>query len=668
MFKKLIVLFLGFTLIACKSQRIVFEPVILEESLIDEGPAYNASETQIFDLIHTELHLSFDWEKSAVIGKAIIKLQPYFYPVNELVLDAKSFDIKAIYLTENPDSPLNFQYDYREIKIQLPKYYKKAEKFSVVIEYTAIPGSEKAEKEAAITDDKGLFFINPTAKKNGYMPQIWTQGEPESNSRWFPTIDNPVQKMSQDIFLEIDNKYQSLSNGSLVSSTASQNGKRIDHWKQILEDSPYLTMIAVGEFSKISDSWGDMDVDYYLEKEQAHRAQEIFGNTPEMLEFYSNILGVQYPWEKYAQIVVREYVSGAMENTSAVVFGDFMYDTKKDLGGKNHEDVIAHELFHHWFGDLVTCESWANLPLNESFATYGEYLWKEHKYGRTAADYHLHVDYTNYLRESIFKKEDLIRFDYDKILHMFDNHSYAKGGRILHMLRHYLGDEAFFAGLQHYLEKHAFQTVEIHDLRIAMEKISGQDLNWFFNQWFLASGHPDLNIKYNYLNGIQHVEINQIQDLENYPLYKIPLSIDFYVNGKMRREYLTINKESEVFTFPLETKPDLVDLDPERVVLKTSKDNKTKKELLYQFKNSNYFEARYEAFSRLLDYPGPDREEMIKAALNDSFWIFRSETIQRLENLNSSLQKKFRSKIKEMENSDEHIGVRQAAKLFLNGA
>ena len=248
-------------------------------------------------------------------------------------------------------------------------------------------------------------------------------------------------------------------------------------------------------------------------------------------------MGVNYPWDKYSQIIVRDYVSGAMENTSAVIHGEFVYADERKYLDETHEDIIAHELFHHWFGDLVTCESWAQLPLNESFATYGEYLWLEHRYGKDEADDHLHQDLKSYLAESTSKQVDLIRFDYEAPGDMFDSHSYAKGGRILHLLRNYLGDDFFFAGLQHYLESYRNQAVEIHQLRMSFEQVSGEDLNWFFNQWFLSSGHPDLKIEHWEKDGKLSVKVLQLQDPNYSPIYKLPLAIDIYTaNGKERKD------------------------------------------------------------------------------------------------------------------------------------
>jgi aminopeptidase N len=526
----------------------------------DAITVYNAEDTKTSDVIHTDLMVSFDWSKQYLNGTAIIQAKPYFYSTNTLVLDAKGFDIHSVSMN---NENVEYVYDDFFLTITLDREYTRAEDYVVTIDYTAKPNELNVKGSQAISDAKGLYFINPEGKED--MPQqIWTQGETEASSCWFPTIDSPNERMTQSIAITVQDKFTTLSNGLLVNSTKNEDGTRTDYWEQKLAHVPYLAMMAVGEFNITTDKWNDIDVDYYLEDDYHAYARSIFGRTPQMLEHFSDVLGVAYPWEKYAQIVVRGFVSGAMENTTAVIHGDFVQMTDRELLDDHEEDIIAHELFHHWFGDLVTCESWANLPLNESFATYGEYLWREKGFGRMSADMHLDGDLSSYIRESQRKKVDMIRFDYVDKEDMFDSHSYAKGGRILHMLRNYLGDDAFFNGLEKYLNDNAFNTVEIHQLRISMEEVCGEDLNWFFNQWFLASGHPVLVFDYDTLNGQQIVNIEQIQEE---PVYRLPMQVDVYVNGVAERHSINMTKRKQQFSFDVNGQVSNVIVDAEQMLL-----------------------------------------------------------------------------------------------------
>src|SRR5690606_29918719 len=326
-----------------------------------------------------------------------------------------------------------------------------------------------------------------------------------------------------------------IGNGELIKQEPLGNGLRKDYWELKLPSAPYLAAIAVGDFGKVEAKAGDIPLGYYVEKGFEKGAEKVFENTPEMLAFFEEILGVKYPWPKYDQIVVRDFVSGAMENTSASIFMEELRLNEREAIDSEWDYIIAHELFHQWFGDFVTTESWSNLPLNEGFANYSEYLWNEYKYGLDEASLKLVSEMEGYFAEAESKQMNLIRFDYADSEDLFDSHSYNKAGIVLHMLRRHLGDEAFFGALNEYLRRHAFQSVEVHDLRLAFERYSGQDLNWFFNQWFLDKGHPELlfEVDYSQPENIL-VSVYQAQDLKNAPLFRLPIEISWY-EGETRK-------------------------------------------------------------------------------------------------------------------------------------
>jgi len=431
---------------------------------------YKPERDKINDLVHTKLKVDFNFNEKQLNGEAWVTAKPHFYATNKITLDAKAMVIHQVSLD---NKKLDYNYDDASIVIDLPKEYKKDEEFTLYIKYTARPEKVQQKGSAAITDAKGLYFINADGSDKNKPTQIWTQGETEASSCWFPTIDSPNQKTTQEIYITVPDKFVTLSNGKLESSI--KNGtNRTDYWKMDQKHAPYLFFMGVGEYEVIKDSYKNIPVDYYVEKEYAPYAKDIFGLTPEMIGFFSDILGVEYPWNKYSQIVGRDYVSGAMENTTAVIHGEQAYQTPGQLIDENvQENTIAHEIFHHWFGNLVTTESWSNLTLNESFANYSEYLWREHKYGKLDADMHLFEDSQAYLDGQNTDKH-LVRFNYVDKEDMFDLVSYNKGGAILHMLRNYLGDEAFFLGLKTFLTENKYQAAEVHQLRLVFEKITGK--------------------------------------------------------------------------------------------------------------------------------------------------------------------------------------------------
>lgn len=603
----------------------------LEITALRDNP-YRASAPKDFDLLHTKLEVSFKYEKQYLYGKATLTLKPHFYPQHTLVLDAKQFDIQEISLIRNGDMkvPLDFKYDSLQLTIELDKEYTRDEQIEIFIYYTAKPNERKSGGSAAITEDKGLYFINPDGKDSTKPIQIWTQGETEASSCWFPTIDKPNQKTTDEIYITHDKKYVSLSNGTMVYSKDNGDGTVTDYWKMNLPHAPYLFMMAIGEFTITKTKWRDIPVNYYVEPKYAQYTQQIFGNTPEMMEFFSQKLGFDYPWPKYSQIIVRDYVSGAMENTSATLHGEFLNRNTRELLDETYEDVISHELFHQWFGDLVTTESWSNIPLNESFATYGEYLWNEYKYGKEYADYKLYDNYGKYMEESAEGKNvDLVRFYYGDKEEMFDRHSYEKGGLLLHYLRNTIGDDAFFKALELYLKTNQFKPVEVHQLRLAFEEVTGKDMNWFFNQWFLNSGHPQLNINYSYDADSVYVDIEQKHNTEKALIYTLPMRIDVYY-GKVINSYnIELKKKKQRFAFKSYGSPTLIDADGARVVLCEKEENKSIENYIFQYRNAPLFIQRYEAISALAEKQDEDKEAkaVVAHAMNDKFFILRMHAI-----------------------------------------
>jgi aminopeptidase N len=475
---------------------------------------YRATATRINDLVHTKLEVSFDYNKAWMYGKEWVTLHPHFYPTDSLTLDAKGMDIKEIAVVRgNSKTPLKYSYDSMQLRITLDKLYKKGENYTLYINYVSRPNDLKIEGSAAITGAKGLYFINPKGEDEG-PTQIWTQGETESNSAWFPTIDKPNQKTTEEIYMTVPSKYVTLSNGLLVSQKKNSDGTRTDYWKMDLPHAPYLFFMGVGDYAIVKDKYKNKPVDYYVEKEYASVAKKIFGETPAMIGLYERLTGVPYAWPKYDQIVGRDYVSGAMENTTATLHQESAYQNARQLvDGNTWEDVIAHELFHQWFGDLVTTESWSNITLNESFADYSETLWDTYRHGQDAGDEHIEENRQAYLRNPADESKNLVRFYYQNREDVFDQVSYPKGGAILHMLRNYVGDSAFFKSLNLYLNTNKFKSAEAQQLRLAFEEVTGQDLNWFWNQWYYGSGQPDLTINYEYNvnNKIASVIVEQTQ-------------------------------------------------------------------------------------------------------------------------------------------------------------
>jgi len=378
-----------------------------------------------------------------------------------------------------------------------------------------------------------------------------------------------------------------------------------------------------------------------------------------MMAFFSKITGVEYPWSKYSQFVGRDYISGAMENTTAVIHGENANQMPGQLIDENvQENTIAHELFHHWFGNLVTAESWSNLTLNESFANYSEYLWREHKYGKDNANAHLLESVEAYKQGENFDKH-LVRYLYNDKEDMFDAVSYNKGGAILHMLRNYVGDEAFFAGLNLYLTENKYKSAEVHQLRLVFEKITGKDLNWFFNQWYFSGGHPKIQVSYDYNTLEKKVTVNFYQTEGE---FQFPIAIDIIENGKVTREKVFVDGKDASFTFSYSKTPENILVNADGVLLADFTEAKTTSQYLNQLQYTTNYAHKKEAILAIAKLQDDKNVfEAISNAIDDPFYKIRILAIENIDLFDKSSKRAVIDKIKKTALNDKKTLVRAAA-------
>jgi aminopeptidase N len=647
----------------CLVNTLFLQAQVSTESGLPDFKNYRETAQRINDLVHTKLDVKFDYTKSYLYGKAWLTLKPHFYPTDTLTLDAKGMDISKVTLLKgNKFIPLRYFYDGMLLNIKLDKTYNRQDNYTIYIEYTSKPNELKVKGSAAITDAKGLYFINPNGEEKDKPTQIWTQGETESNSAWFPTIDKPNQRCTEEIYMTVPAKYVTLSNGLLVSQRKNADGTRTDYWKMDLPHAPYLFFMGVGDYAIIKDAYKGKEVSYYVEKPYAAVARKIFGLTPEMIGFYSRITGVDFPWAKYSQITGRDYVSGAMENTTATLHTDALQQDARELAdGNKFEEYVAHELFHQWFGDLVTTESWSNLTVNESFANYSEVLWNDYKYGKDAAAAKNFEDMENYLRSGSGNK-DLVRFHYADKEDMFDAVIYNKGGRILHMLHNFLGDSAFFKGLNIYLTTNKFKSAEAQQLRLAFEEVSGKDLNWFFNQWYYGSGNPKVEISYVYDDAAGKASAIIKQNQESGKIFRLPIAIDIYTGKEKIRKNVWIENATDTFTFNYTRRPDLINADADKVILWEKTDNKTLDNFIHQYKYAGNYLDRKEA----IDFCSKNQDDakafgLMKLALKDPYFALRNYTMEAIDLKNENAKNVAEPILADIAKNDPQSTVRATA-------
>ncbi|MCF8449877.1 MAG: M1 family metallopeptidase [Taibaiella sp.] len=631
------------------------------------GPArYRAAATRVWEILHTRIALSFDPIGKTATAKEWIKLHPYCYATDTLALDAKGMRIDSVLLVGRKSSvPLNYTYKDDELKIRFGKVYESNDTIEIHLKYLAMPYAAASGGSSAIAEDRGLYFINTDNRVPNKPAHIWTQGETESNSRWMITIDKPNTRFTTQVELTIPDSLTTLSNGALVKQVKQKNGMRTDIWKMDKPIQAYAVMLAIGKYTIVKDKWRNKEVNYYTEQEYTRYARQMFGNTTEMLEFFSVKTGVPYPWNKYSQVVVRDYVSGAMENTSASLFGEFMNQNSREIKDRGHEDIVSHELFHQWFGDYVGCESWSNLTVSESFANYGEQLWRRWKYGNASADELAWYDLQRYLNATRGSDPQLVRFYYDDREDMFDAISYNKGGAILHYLNYLIGDAAFEMAMKLYLTQNALRGTEAHHWRMAVEEATGQDWNWFFNQWYFHAGHPVLKVEYVYNDSLQRLTARVTQtQVDSAFAYRLPLKTAvIYGNDKTITDW-DISKRSQIFTYPYRKgqRPVLIP-DCAHVLPGEIKENKTPDEWWVQWQNSTDYVSKIQAIQAAGRKMSDSIMQLIlDRALTDTIASVKQNAIEQVSSAKSDrYRKRWTATILQAAKTDNNNKVRAAA-------
>ncbi|MBE85273.1 MAG: peptidase M1, partial [Gemmatimonadetes bacterium] len=502
------------------------------------------------DILHIRLDLDVQLKAKTVAGSATIDFVA-IQPTRTLSLNAVGHEVSLVKVVGKKTGKVSFENSGETIDIDLGRTLSRGEKGRVQIDYR-------------VRDPKaGLYFFQPSKAEPDVPLTVWSQGEPTANRHWFPCLDNPNERQTTELLATVDDGFEVLSNGSLESKKKLENGRVKFHWKQAKPHVAYLVTLVVGEFEIGRTEWRGRPVTYYVHKNRAADIERTFRNTSKMLDFFSERFGIEYPWEKYAQVVVEQFMWGGMENTSATtLYPATMHDERALIDG-NPDWLIAHELGHQWWGDLVTCKDWSHLWLNEGFATYCETLWAEHYKGKDERDYLLYNE-SKQARSGSALTRPVVDRRYPDPSTMFDSRAYPKGGWILHMLRSQLGDDDFFRGIQRYGTVYAYQTVETNDLRQVFEKLYGVSLERFFYDWTQRPGHPTLLVKSSYSAKEKQMKL-EVKQTQKADPFHIPLRIELTMPGDEKPVVLERLMTDREFTsyLPVQKRPTLVRVDPE---------------------------------------------------------------------------------------------------------
>ncbi|MBI4583980.1 MAG: DUF3458 domain-containing protein [Planctomycetes bacterium] len=576
------------------------------------------------DALHLKLEVAFDWDKEEVAGKATHTLRSFRKNLSRITLDGVELDVQRV--TDREGRPLGFETLPDKVAVQLPQPAQSGEDISFSIEYRCRP-------------KRGIYFRKPDAGATDIPRQVWSQGESNDARHWIPCFDHPSDKLTTEVEVTAPEKMAAVSNGKLASTRPAPDGKgQIFHWKQEKPHTTYLIVVAVGEFAEYRGSWKEVPLIAYVPASQAPNAARSFELTADMMDFFSQKTGFPYPWDKYAQICVHEFLFGGMENTSATVLTEkTLHDERAHLD-VDSMDLVSHELAHQWFGDLVTCKDWADIWLNESFATFFATLYRGHRLGWDEEVFDRKGQANGYLAEDRDQyRRPLSTRRYTEADAMFDAHTYPKGGRILAMLMNVLGEEAFFKGIKLYLDRHAYTAVETDDFRLAMEDASGRSLRWFFDEWVHSGGHPEFYVSYTYDEDSRTVRLSVAQKQntsDGTPIFRMPVDIEITTPSGRTLHRVEISKKEEQFTFPSADRPRLVAFDKHDWILKEIVFPRSREELIYQLENDDALMGRFRAATELgkLGSDAKAREALLRRLRDEPFWGVRAEIASALKN------------------------------------
>ncbi len=621
-----------------------------------DGPSRSVR-SRDFDQRSIRIRLDLDWESQTITGRVQHVVVP-FRKLDSIELDAVEMEINRVVqrggqpAADSQDSELEFDHDNETLTIQLPQPAPAGVPLRLVIDYVVVKPRH------------GGHFVVPDEREPDQPKMFWTQSESEYARYWFPCLDSPVDRVESETIVVVPEQFMVLSNGTLQKKSKSKNGRRTWHWTQRKTHVPYLISIVAGDFEAYEQQVADIPVTSYVPRGRLDQAARSFHKTPAMLELFSQKIGYPYPWNKYTQICVDEYAWGGMEHTSATTLTQrTLHDERAQLDVTS-DDLVAHELAHQWFGNLITCKDWAEIWLNESFATYLEVIWAEHDRGSDEAIWERHLDAESYKKEDRDRyRRPIVTYRYPDPDSVFDGHAYPKGACVLHMLRHVLGDALFWQAIQRYTHEHEFSVAETADFRTSIERATGQGLNWFFDQWLYHGGHPEYEVRteYDHRDRRLQMTVRQTQKVDDLtPLFEMPVEIEIVTPSETIKRRIRVTAKSEKFSFDVAERPQRVLFDPGDWILKELDFKKPKREWINQLREEDHVMCRHRAAVALKEFSsdGEARQALITAAREDAFWGVRAECARQLAAFAGD---DVRAALVEIARDDEHAKVRRAA-------
>jgi aminopeptidase N len=568
------------------------------------------------EIRHIKIELALDFEHRRISGTATHRIAAIVDGLATLEFDATELAIAAV---RAGGEPVPFETADRKLRITFARALAAGDEIEVAIDYSATPR-------------RGLYFVGPDDAYRDKPVQAWTQGEDEDSRFWFPCYDYPNNRSTSEVIATVPERFTAVSNGALVENRHDPAARtRTFHFRHDVPHSAYLITLAAAEFATIEDRAGATPVLYYVQPGREDDARRAFGNTPKMIEFFERKIGVPYPYAKYAQVAVSDFIFGGMENTSATTqTTDTMHDARAHLDFTS-DPLVAHELAHQWWGDLLTCRDWSHAWLNEGFATYFEAMWCEENLGADEFAWNLRQDRGGYFEEDGHHyRRPIVCNRYRAPIELFDRHLYEKGSLVLHMLRRETGDALFFKALNLYCTRHRGRNVITQDLQRAFDDATGRNLDFFFDQWVYKEGHPEIEVSsaFDDKRKLASVTVKQTHKTsETIGLFRLSATIALMdADGGETRHRVEIREREHVFFFACDKAPKAVRFDPEHDLVKTLKHKRGREALELELTHAPEAIGRSAAAHELGIEGSPQATAALRTAmLGDRFWGVQAE-------------------------------------------
>ncbi|MCH8994235.1 MAG: HEAT repeat domain-containing protein [Chloroflexi bacterium] len=593
------------------------------------GDTPHYARDRVVDVRHIKLEIEIDPERKRIDGVVRTTFTPINDGVRHVEFDAVELEISSVTIAGRRTKP-EYTYDGNRLRIDLGARRKAGERITTVVSYSASPR-------------RGLYFVAPDDGYPKKPVQVWSQGQDEDSRHWFPCVDFPNEMATSEVVVTVPKPLTAVSNGKLVRVT-ERGRKRTFRWRQDQPHVAYLLSVAAGDFDEIKERVNGVELQYYVAKGRAAEGRRALGRTPQMVRFFAERIGVPYPYAKYAQVVVADFIFGGMENVSATTLTDtILHDRRAQPDFADAVDsLVAHELAHQWFGDLLTCRDWAHGWLNEGFATYFDALFTEHKDGVDRFRYAMRGAAEIYMRDDTARyRRPIVSNTYNEPIDLFDRQFYEKGAWVLHMLRFELGDALFWKAIRHYVAKHQGGNVTTPDLQRSVEEATGRNMDAFFEQWVYGAGHPNLTVAFEWDDGAKQAKLTvkqtQSTDHDTAEVFRMPVVVDFALGRRSESFRIQLTEREQSFYFPLRERPKMVRFDPGGWLLKTVKFKRSQEMLLHQLRHDDDVLGRIDAAKELAKLGTQEAVDALKETiLGDSFWGVQAEAASALGTVRSA--------------------------------